>query len=145
VRRILLILAACAFALAFVPIKTLNSPGWNVLVVDQNGHPIPGITVRLSYQNYSAEDKTHETDGTTDNYGHATFTPQALSASGANRLIYTLRSALGGVHASFGPHASVFAFGKGLEGFDVDSQKDVVVEWTGKSKSMESRIVVHPR
>ena len=60
-------------------------------------------------------------------------------------MVYILRSAMGGVHASFGPHASVFAFGKGLEGFDVDSRKDLLVEWTGKSKSMGSRIVVHPR
>lgn len=144
-RRILLILAACAFALALLPIKTLTTPDWNVLVVDQDGQPVSGITVRLSYQNYSAEDKTHEIDGITDQYGHAAFPPQALSVSGARRMVYTLRSALDGVHASFGPHASVIAFGKGLEGFDVDSQKDLVVEWTGKSKSMKSRIVVHPR
>jgi hypothetical protein len=144
VRKILCILAACAFALVFVPIKTLNSPAWNVSVVDQNGQPVCGITVRLSYQNYSAEDKSHEIDGTTDHYGHAAFKPQALSASGASRMVYTLQSALGGVHASFGPHASVFGFGRGLEGFNVDSQ-DLIAEWTGKSESMQSRIVVRPR
>jgi len=143
-RRIILILAACALALTFVPIKTLNSPDWKVSVVDQNGQPVSGITVRLSYQNYSAEDKTHEIDGTTDQYGHVAFKSQAVSASGASRILYTLQSALGGVHASFGPHASVFAFGKGLEGFDVDSQ-DLIAEWTGKSEQMQSRIVVHPR
>jgi hypothetical protein len=38
----------------------------------------------------------------------------------------------------------VFAFGNGLEGFDVDLKKDVVVDWTGEPRAMVSRITVKP-
>lgn len=41
-----------------------------------------------------------------------------------------LWSATEGVHASFGPHAGVFAFGNGLRGFAMDS-RNVIVDWTG--------------
>ena len=39
----------------------------------------------------------------------------------------------------------VFAFGDGLRGYDVDKQKDVIVDWTGIPDRMESRIVVMPQ
>ena len=55
-----------------------------------------------------------------------------------------LWSATEGVHASFGPHASVFAFGNGLRGSAIDS-RNVIVDWTGKPGHMESRIIVTPR
>jgi hypothetical protein len=99
-----------------------------VWVLDQNGHAVSGITVRLSYQNYSVEDETHEIDRTTDQDGHAAFAAQTLSSSLLRRLVFTVLSARAGIHASFGPHANVFAFGKGLEGFDVDLQRNIVVE-----------------
>ena len=61
------------------------------------------------------------------------------------RIRALLSSAAGGAHASFGPHAYVLAFGNGLEGFAVDKQKNVVVDWTGKPGHMEPRIVLAPR
>src|SRR6266404_2486758 len=140
-RKMLLILVACALGLGVIPLESLNCPAWDVWVVDQNGQPVSGIAVRLSYKNYSAEDETHEIDRTTDQRGHTAFAAQTLSASLVRRLIFILSSLRAGIHASFGRHASVFAFGKGLEGFDVDLQRNIVVEWTGESRNMESRIV----
>jgi hypothetical protein len=128
--------------LTLVPFKSLDCPAWAVTVVDQSARPMPGMTVRLSYRNYSAEVGNHEVDRTTDERGHATFPVETLSASLARRLLFTLMSARAGIHAGYGPHANVFAFGKGLEGFDVDTRRNVMVEWTGRPSSMASRIVV---
>ena len=51
-------------------------------------------------------------------------------------------SAREGAHASFGRHASVFAFGQGLEGFDYSSLTHNAVDWTGNPDHMISWIVV---
>ena len=69
------------------------------------------MTVRLSYQNYSLEDESHEMDRITDQRGQVTFPAQTIHASFLRRCYYTVLSARAGVHASFGPSASVFAFG----------------------------------
>lgn len=130
---------------SFVPFRTLASPAWDVWVADQSGNPVSGITVRLSYQNYSAERQGHEVDAITDAQGHVVFGARWLSASLGRRAVAILSSAMAGVHASFGPHAFVFAFGNGLEGFDIDRQRNVVVDWTGKPAHMGSRIIVAPR
>jgi hypothetical protein len=113
-------------------------------VVDQSGQAVVGMTVRLSYQNYSAEASGHELDALSDDRGHASFPAQTIRAPVARRLLSILSSAAAGVHASFGPHAYVFAFGQGLEGQDVDPTADVLVDWTGAPTRMKSRIVVKP-
>jgi hypothetical protein len=145
VRKVLLILIAIALVVALVPVKSLDCPAWDVWLVDRMGQPVAGMTVRLSYRNYSAEDEDHQVDETSDQSGHASFAAQTISVSRIRRCLSTLRSAIAGVHASFGPHADVFAFGKGLEGFNLDLQRNIVVTWTGGPKRMESRIVVRPR
>jgi hypothetical protein len=134
-----------AIVLAFVPVRSLNCPAWDVWVTDQSGHSVSGVTVRLTYRNCSAESKSHEADAVTDLQGHVAYSAQTLSASLGRRIVAMLSSAMAGVHASFGPHASVFAFGKGLQGFAIDEQRNVVLDWTGKPDRMESRIVVVPR
>jgi len=134
--------AAVTFGAAFIPVKSLDCPTWDVWVADQSGVPVPGATVRLICRNYSAEQDSHRADVITDAQGHASFRPRTLSASLARRVAVTLSSARAGVHASFGPHAQVFAFGDGFEGFDVDKKRNSVVDWTGKPEHMESRIVV---
>lgn len=141
-RPTLLILLVCALGLAFIPFRSLDCPFWDVWVVDEFGRPVPGITLRLSYRDYSAEAETHEVSITADRNGHAGFLSRTLSASLMRRLVFTLLSARTGVHASFGPHASVVAFGEGFEGVAVDPKKNVVEDWTGEPRSMESRIVV---
>src|SRR5437763_1736829 len=118
-QKVLLLIVAGAVGLGFVPFSSLNCPAWDVLVVNESGNPVAGVTVRVSYQNYSVEKVGHEIDRTTDERGHAAFVAQALSASLARRCAFTVRAAAQGVHASFGPHASVLAFGNGLEGVAV--------------------------
>jgi hypothetical protein len=143
--KMLLILAAIGVGAAFVPLKTLECPYWDVWVTDQSDRPVAGITVRLSYRNYSAEHESHEIDEITDAKGHVKFNSRSITASVGRRIAVILSSAQAGVHASFGPHAYVFAFGHGLEGSDVDNSKGVLVDWTGKTDHMQSRIVVSPQ
>jgi hypothetical protein len=57
-------------------------------------------------------------------------------------LHYSLLSARAGVHASYGPYAYVFAFGKGMAGSDVDPKRGVLMFWNGATNQMQSRIVV---
>lgn len=144
VRRTLWIIAAITVGVAFIPVKSLNCPAWDVCVTDHSGRPVSGVTVRLTCRNYSAEQDSHETDAVTDAQGNVAFSAQTLSVSLGRRILATLSSARAGTHASFGPHASVFAFGNGLEGFAIDNQSRVA-DWTGRPGHMESRIVVAPR
>lgn len=143
-RRTIWTIAAIATGVAFIPVKSPGCPAWDVWVTNQSGQPVSGVTVRLTYQNYSAEQESHEIDAITDVHGHAAFSAQTISASLGRRIVATLLSARAGVHASFGPHASLFVFGNGLEGFAIDKQ-NLVVDWAGKPGHMESRIVVSPR
>jgi len=45
-------------------------------------------------------------------------------------------------HASFGPHAHVFAFWKGREGDATNG--NLIVDWTGTPDTMESKILAKP-
>lgn len=143
-RKVLWIAATLAIVvgLAFVPLRSRECPSWGVWVTDQSGRPAPGVTVRLTYQNYSAERESHEIDAITDAQGHARFDSRILSISLGRRIAMMLWSATAGVHSSFGPHASISAFGDGASGFAIDEQRNVVVDWTGKSDHMESRIIL---
>lgn len=136
---------AIVVGVAFLPLRPLECPSWDVWVTDQSGQPISGVTVRLTYRNYSAESESHEVNAMTDAQGHARFSAQTLSMSLGRRMAAMLSSVTAGVHASFGPHASVSAFSNGLEGFAIDEQKNVVMDWTGKPRHMESRIVITRR
>jgi hypothetical protein len=139
-----MIAAVALLLLAAIPIRSLNCPAWDVWVTDERGQALPGVTVRLTCRNYSAERDSHEMDAITDQQGHVAFSARTVSTSLGSRAVETLSSAMAGTHASFGPHATVFAFGKGLQGFAIDKQ-NVVVDWTGEPGHMESRIVVVPR
>jgi hypothetical protein len=123
-------------------ISTPATPLWEVWVVDANGRALSGMTVRLSWQNYSAETSDHQEDQQTDEKGYVVFPARKFRASINERLLGTIRAADGGVHASFGPHAFVFAFGKGLQGPAVTGE--YVADWTGKPNRMQSRIVAEP-
>jgi hypothetical protein len=100
------------------------------------------MTVRLVYQDYSAEDRSHEAEATTDAHGHVAFPARTLTASLGTRVAQILSSATEGAHASFGLHASVFAFGNGVEGFDYNELTHNAVDWTGSTGHMTSRMVV---
>ncbi len=143
-KKSLLLFAAALGGAAFIPVTTLDCPLWDVSVTDRNNHPVAGITVRLSYQNYSAERESHEIDATTDHKGHVVFGARTLTASVARRMVAMVSSAKTGIHSSFGQHARIIAFGNGLVGFDIDPRRNVLVERTGQPDHMESRIVVAP-
>jgi hypothetical protein len=140
-RRIVLV-GVVLIGLSLIPIPYLASPAWDVSVVDDTGQPVRGVTVRLSYQNYSAERRSHEEDRIPNESGVATFPRRESSASIMERCYYTVLSARAGVHSSFGRHAGVFAFGKGLEGTATSGA--FVTDWTGSPDHMESRIEVNP-
>jgi hypothetical protein len=94
--------------------------------------------VRETYQNHSAESVGGERDLVTDERGKVVFPKVTLRASILKRITVAASSLGAGVHASFGPHATVFAFGK-CEG---DSVKDGYVEdWTGHALHNRSTIV----
>jgi hypothetical protein len=138
-----MIVTGIGFAVALVPFASPHCPAWTVTVVDKQDQPIPGMTVRLPYQNYSLENESHEMDRITDQRGQVTFPAQTIHASFLRRCYYTVLSARAGVHASFGPSASVFAFGKGMEGSDVDPKLGILVFWRGTPSQMQSRIVIN--
>jgi hypothetical protein len=123
--------------------RYLASPRWEVWVVAADGQPLSGINVRLVHQNYSAEGQSHEITMKADANGHAMFPSQYERASFIRRAFYTLSSASAGVHAGFGRHAYVFAFGGGYDGQAVSGK--FVTDWRGSPDSMESRIVAEKK
>ena len=125
--------------LSLFPFPYLAAPRWSVRVVDETGQPLAGMTVRLSWENYSVENTSHEQDLESDQNGNVVFPPHRSSAMLSSRVFYTVLSSMALAHASYGPHASAFAFGKGREGDIVD--RDIVVDWNGTPDEMHSQIV----
>ena len=140
---IIAIVIGVLLAASLLPTTYMASPRWEVWVVAEDGKPLPGINVRLVYKNYSAEDKDHEVTLITDQNGHVLFPAQFQKASLVRRVLYTLWSARGGVHSSFGRHAYVLAFGKSYQGSATSGK--YVTDWRGSPPSMESRIVATSR
>jgi hypothetical protein len=136
------IVGAIVLGLSLIPIPYLECPSWEVSVVDDHGRPVQGATARLVYRNYSAEVRSHEEDRITDERGQAAFPRRESSASILRLCYYTGSAARAGVHAGFGRHAWVFAFGKGLYG--VSTSGELVTDWTGSPDHIESRIVAGP-
>ena len=135
---------ALGTAVLFFPFRYIDCPAWDVWTLDRAGKPLTGITVRLSCRNYSADFASHEENAITDGNGYAAFRAHYSRSSLAQRILVTARSAATGVHGSFGPHANVIAFGRGLQGVNVDRYRNIVIEWTGKPAHMESQIVLEP-
>jgi hypothetical protein len=135
--------ALVVFGVAW-PWEYLACPRWEVWVVNEQGQPLPGAVVHLTYMNYSAESSPHRVTRTSDHAGYAVFPPQygrasclrQASYSWANFRKYTL-------HASYGRHAHVFAIagdsaGSALTGI-------YITDWTGRPATMQSRIIATPR
>jgi hypothetical protein len=120
--------------------RYLAAPRWSVVVVTDDGQPLASTNVRLVYQNYSAEGRSHELTLRTDESGHVLFQAQYGRVCFLQRLYYTVSSAEAGVHASFGQHAFVFAFGGGYEEYALAGR--YLIDWRGTPVSMQSRIVV---
>jgi len=143
-RRIVAMVLGVLFIMGFLPMRYLASPRWEVWVVKKvDNQPLPGMKVMLDYGNYSAERFNHIITLTTDENGHALFQPTYATASLFQRVLYTSISALAGVHASFGRHATVMLpAGQGYFGVAVSGQ--YVTDWQGSPESMQSRIVAEP-
>jgi hypothetical protein len=140
---IALTLTFAVFAYRLFLVSSLAAPEWEVIVVDEHGRPVEGMTVRETWQNYSVEAAGHETDRQTDAKGHVTFPARKAEYSLLSQVAGTLSALVHfNVHASYGPHASVFAFGNHLEG--TATTGEYVTDWTGYPPSMQSRIVVRP-
>jgi len=137
--RIIVIAGIALFGLSVIPVPYLACPRWDVIVVDESGQPLTGMTVRLVYQDYSAERESHEEDRTTNERGYVTFPRRISTASFLQRSFYTLVSAGAGVHSSFGRHAYVSTFGHSLEGTATSGQH--VTDWTGAPGHMQSQII----
>jgi hypothetical protein len=136
-------LAFAVLAYWLFPVSSLAAPQWEVTVVDEHGKPVEGMTVRETWQNYSVEATGHETDRQTDANGHATFPAHKTEYSLLSQVAGTLSALMHfNVHDSYGPHASVFAFGKHFEGTAITGK--YVTDWTGYPPSMQSRVVVRP-
>jgi hypothetical protein len=132
--------SAMALAAFFLwPTTTAQCPMWEVWVVDETGQPLEGMTVRLTFQNYSAESDSHSVDVSTDARGYVVFKSQNLSVPRIQRIVTTMQAAMAGVHASFGPHAWVWTFGNGLEGVAVSDGH--VTDWNGAPPRIASKIV----
>src|ERR1700733_2983555 len=99
---ILSAVSVLVLGIPFVPISSLDCPSWDVWVIDRRGDPMPNMTVRLIYQDYSAEGQSHESNATTDGGGHVAFPARTLTASVGTRVAQILSFAREGAHASFG-------------------------------------------
>jgi hypothetical protein len=92
------------------PFESLQAPTWDVSVVDASNDPVSGARVRESYQDYSAEFVGGKADLITDFQGKDTFPAKTVRANLLMWIAVMISSGAAGVHASFGPHADVFAY-----------------------------------
>ena len=141
-------LAALMALAGIYPASYQLCPSWDVLVVRPSGvslaGPVQDIRVRRSCTDYSVDGSGYEDDAITDDRGRAAFKELRTRESSIHRWFGNVsQAAMGGVHASFGRHASVFAFGDGMQGDAVSPDRNIE-DWTGSPEHMTSRIVVGP-
>jgi len=135
-----LLIASVLLLAGIWPVETQSAPDWSVCVVDESNNPVSRILVRESYKNYSAEWQGHEEDLFTDASGCVRFAPKAVRSSLAKRLAVIFTSALGGVHASFGPYDYVIAFSGNLRGDDIKGGYEYA--WKGTPSRVDSLLVL---
>jgi hypothetical protein len=129
---------AIAVVVCIIPLPHMVAPRWAVTVVDESNNPVGGITVRESSQDYSIESVSHEVDLKSGGDGRVVFPTRIILAPVVQRIVGVVANVCEtGVHASFGTHTWVLAFGSGLEGYSPD--------WHGFARSMNTVIVVHPQ
>jgi len=116
---LVVIMLVAIVALLLIPFDQTIAPDWRVQVVNEKGEPLAGVTVRESWQQYSLEPSNDEEDQNTGADGSVHFARRTLRSS----LLSRFNGCVGeiarmGAHASCGPHAHVFAFGRGLGTLD---------------------------
>src|SRR4030095_11958829 len=103
----------CGAIASLYPIESTICPAWTIQVVDQNGQPLGGAFVRQIWQHYSVESTRHEQDAPTDANGYVSFPERTVRASILSRVLGAIVNMLTrGVHAGYGPHTYVIAYGK---------------------------------
>lgn len=104
-----------AFVILF-PFKTTVVPAWKIRVIDEDGKPIAGTSVREYWHHYSVESEGHEQDLSTDDNGYVTFPSCTVRASIVRRIAGPILNVLDqGAHASFGPSAMLMIWQEGFE------------------------------
>ena len=137
--------AASLLGLLLFPFSHLAHPEWDVLVVDTAGRPVAGMTVVLSYQNWSIETEEKEKHLVTNAEGRVRFRREYRRAAILQGIAGSIRAILtSGVHAGFGREAYMDAVGKGLAGHAVTDEVGHMEVWTGEGSTRASRIVVSP-
>ena len=89
-------------------------PAWKIQVVDPSGKPMRNVFVRQVWRDYDVEDTDHESDAYTDRNGFVSFPqrrgPKVSEDARKNNRLKNVQEL--GVHASFGVHAYILAWGK---------------------------------
>ena len=137
-----LLVVILLLAALLIPFSSLDAPDWTVSVVYGPNEPAGGVLVREEYQNYSVEKQEHEVDLLTDASGKVHFPAKRHYRNCLIRIWGVLNAATGGVHASFGPHDYVLAFGDGFEG--IPEKNGFEEDWTGSPAHVDSLILLHP-
>jgi hypothetical protein len=100
------VLVVATLACWLFPISWLAAPQWEVVVVDERGKPVEGMTVRETWKNYSVEMEGREADRQTDVNGRATFPAQKSDYSVPRQIAGTM-SALAHLNAHSMAHAKL--------------------------------------
>jgi hypothetical protein len=73
-------------SLSLIPIPYTAAPQWSFHVVDEAGRPLPGVTARMTWENYSVENVSHEQDMVSNQDGDAVFPSRRAFASLVRRI-----------------------------------------------------------
>lgn len=94
--------------------ETVVVPAWTIQVVDPSGKPMKHVFVRQVWRDYDMEESDHESDAYTDRNGFVSFPertePKVSEDVRKNARLKQVQEL--GVHASFGFHSYIIAWGK---------------------------------
>ena len=123
--KIIRIGATFVLALAFIPIPQIVAPAWTVRTITKARKPLPGVTVRENWQQYSLEASSHEEDRLTDSKGEFHFPRRTHCSTFIGRFAGCVRQfAQTGVHISCGADSHLVAFGPGIDTLDWQDSSD---------------------
>lgn len=76
--RILLLIASCGLlAFGLIPRDYVACPDWDIYLVDQDGHAMPGVPLHIVAMDPTVEDEYASVDKVTDASGHV-FVPRRV-------------------------------------------------------------------
>jgi hypothetical protein len=123
------------------PFEITVGPDWDVHVIDENGKPLIGATVRETWQQCSLETQSHEEDKTTDSNGAVHFPVRRMMASLLSKFIGCISNfRQSGVHSSCGTWTDVFGTKCGYGWLLSDVGKTKGERWFGWSNHANATI-----